>query len=73
MSLLIWKTEVAYVTNKYCNFSFFYADERKADGAVKGQELDGEAHGEFYAELATHEKDVPWQATFVKGKGYVKF
>jgi hypothetical protein len=35
--------------------------------------LDGEASAEFYAELAKNPADVPWQATFVKGTGYVKF
>lgn len=34
--------------------------------------LDGDAHAEFYAQLVKHE-DIPWNATFVKGKGYVKF
>lgn len=52
---------------------FFYADERYADGKNKGMDIDGDAHGEFYAQLADHEANVPWQATFVKGKGYVKF
>lgn len=52
---------------------FFYADERGEGGKMKGLELDGPAHGEFYAQLAEHQKDVPWHATFVKGKGYVKF
>ncbi|VUC24518.1 unnamed protein product [Clonostachys rosea] len=54
-------------------YRFFYADERSESGGMKGLELDGEAHGDFYAQLATHEKEVPWHATFVKGKGYVKF
>lgn len=40
---------------------------------MKGMQLDGPAHGEFYAELAGQEKEVPWHATFVKDKGYVKF
>ena len=35
--------------------------------------LDGDAHAEFYAQLATGAKDVPWHATFVKGQGYTKF
>jgi hypothetical protein len=35
--------------------------------------LDGDAHAEFYAELVNHENNVPWQATFVKDKGYVQF
>jgi hypothetical protein len=52
---------------------FFYADERTVDGKLKGMALDGAAHGEFYAQLAKHEDSVPWQATFVKDKGYVQF
>ena len=52
---------------------FFYADERKEDGSSKGAALDGPAHGEFYAQLVEHEDQVPWEATFVKGKGYVQF
>jgi len=54
-------------------FRFFYADERHADGKNKGMALDGVAHGDFYAELANHEENVPWHATFVKDKGYVQF
>ena len=53
--------------------SFFYADERNADGSQKGTQLDGDAHAEFFAQLASGEVEVPWHATFVKGKGYVKF
>ena len=53
--------------------SFFYADERNADGSQKGLQLDGDAHAEFFAQLASGEGEVPWHATFVKGKGYVKF
>ncbi|KAB5584958.1 hypothetical protein GE09DRAFT_1068859 [Coniochaeta sp. 2T2.1] len=52
---------------------FFYADERHADGKSKGEALDGAAHADFYEQLAKHEGNVPWQATFVKDKGYVKF
>ena len=52
---------------------FFYADERTIDGKSIGKILDGPAHGEFYAQLAKHEGNVPWLATFVKGKGYVQF
>ena len=52
---------------------FFYADERASDGKSKGQALDGDAHAEFFAQLATKPRDVPWHATFVKDKGYVKF
>lgn len=53
-------------------YRFFFADERKEDGTADG-DIDGEAHGEFYAELATRKTDIPWNATFVKGKGYVYF
>jgi len=53
--------------------SFFYADERTEDGRLKGTALDGPAHGDFYSQLASHAGDVPWNATFVKGKGHVKF
>ncbi|KAI0161095.1 hypothetical protein GGR52DRAFT_159528 [Hypoxylon sp. FL1284] len=54
-------------------YRFFYADERYEDGKSKGMEIDGPAHGEFFAQLADHEGNVPSQATFVKGKGYVGF
>lgn len=51
---------------------FFYADQRKEDGSLAGFDLDGPAHGTFYPQLAKHE-NIPWLATFVKDKGYVKF
>ncbi|KAK9494591.1 hypothetical protein V1508DRAFT_402700 [Lipomyces doorenjongii] len=54
-------------------FRFYYADERHVDGKMKGMALDGVAHGEFYVQLADHEENVPWHATFVKDKGYVQF
>jgi hypothetical protein len=52
---------------------FYYADERKADGAPAYFEIDGEAHGKFYAELAEHEVQRPWKQTFVKDIGYKRF
>ena len=52
---------------------FYFADERKADGAPGGMGIDGDAHADFYAQLAEHAEGVSWHATFVKGKGYVKF
>ncbi|KAI0505886.1 NAD(P)-binding protein [Xylaria bambusicola] len=54
-------------------YRFFYADERHEDGKIKAAQLDGPTHAEFYAELVKHEGKVPWNATFVKGKGYVQF
>lgn len=53
--------------------SFFYADERNADGSQKGMQLDGDAHAELFAQLASGKGEVPWHAMFVKGQGYVKF
>lgn len=35
--------------------------------------IDGEAHGKLYVELAGHKKQGPWQQTFVKGEGYRSF
>ncbi|KAI0121068.1 hypothetical protein BJ170DRAFT_600077 [Xylariales sp. AK1849] len=64
---------VADLTSAAKGYRFFYADERHGDGRSKGAEVSGPAHGEFYAQLANHEKDVPWHATFVKDKGYVQF
>ncbi len=37
------------------------------------QLLNGDAHAEFYYELANKKEQGPWEATFVKGKGYVDF
>ncbi|RDW63386.1 hypothetical protein BP6252_10931 [Coleophoma cylindrospora] len=54
-------------------YRFFYADERNADGSIKGMQLDGDAHADFFAQLASGEGEIPWHATFVKGQGYVKF
>ncbi|KAF7882235.1 hypothetical protein EAF00_011751 [Botryotinia globosa] len=45
----------------------------KKEGGPKGKATDGEAHGEFYYELATSEEPLTWDATFVAGKGYVDF
>lgn len=35
--------------------------------------LSGEAHADLYLELAKDPKQRPWEQTFVKDKGYVKF
>uniref|UniRef100_A0A8H7NQS9 Uncharacterized protein n=1 Tax=Bionectria ochroleuca TaxID=29856 RepID=A0A8H7NQS9_BIOOC len=53
-------------------YRFFYADQRNEDGSPAGFGLDGPAHGDFYTQL-TKDGNVPWHATFVKGKGYVEF
>lgn len=36
-------------------------------------DIDGEAHGKFYVELAESKVQGPWQQTFVKGLGYKDF
>ncbi len=51
---------------------FYYADERKADGAPKYQ-IDGDAHADLFWELAEADTQGPWHQTFVKGVGYKKF
>ncbi|KAJ5901769.1 Short-chain dehydrogenase/reductase SDR [Penicillium taxi] len=60
-------------TNIVARIRFFYADERNVDGSSKSLAVDGDAHAEFYAQLATGDNDIPWHATFVKGQGYTKF
>jgi hypothetical protein len=52
---------------------FFYGDERTPEGGPMSPPIGAEAHSEFYLKLATEETDVPWDATFVAGKGYVDF
>lgn len=52
---------------------WYYGDERFEDGYPTMAKIDGEAHGEFYWELAQKKEQGPWNATFVKGKGYVDF
>lgn len=52
---------------------FYYSDERQSDGAPAYFNIDGEAHGKFYLQLAESKSQGPWQQTFVKGIGYKKF
>ncbi|KAL2689133.1 hypothetical protein Neosp_003185 [[Neocosmospora] mangrovei] len=54
-------------------YKFYYADQRNEDGSPVFAAIDGKAHGEFYTELAESKTQGPWLASFVKGKGYVKF
>ncbi|PQE31464.1 Short-chain dehydrogenase reductase SDR protein [Rutstroemia sp. NJR-2017a WRK4] len=54
-------------------FRFYWADERAPNGAAAGRGIDGKAHADFYHELASSEETKTWDATFVKGKGYVDF
>ncbi|KAF2490144.1 hypothetical protein BU16DRAFT_597825 [Lophium mytilinum] len=52
---------------------WYVADERTKEGFSVMSQIDGEAHAEYYAELARSKEQGPWNATFVKGKGYVDF
>ncbi|KAF2714276.1 hypothetical protein K504DRAFT_473371 [Pleomassaria siparia CBS 279.74] len=63
---------LADATYSVKGYRFFYADERYADGKLKGMAIDGPAHADFFSQLANHEA-VPWHATFVKDQGYVEF
>jgi hypothetical protein len=36
-------------------------------------EIDGDAHGKMYLELAEGKEQGPWQQTFVKSVGYKSF
>ena len=55
------------------NCRFYYADQRKADGAPAYADVDGEAHAKHYVELAEGKLQGPWQQTFAKGVGYKDF
>lgn len=55
------------------NHSFYYVDERTDSGNAVFGDINGDAHGEFLLELAADRTQGPWEGTFVKGKGYVKF
>ncbi|MCJ1401956.1 hypothetical protein MMC11_005173 [Xylographa trunciseda] len=67
---LIASASEAYKGKRY---KFYYADQRKADGAPAYSALDGAAHAELYAELAEREGQGPWLQTFVSGEGYRAF
>jgi hypothetical protein len=43
------------------------------DGDPVYSAIDGVAHGVFYTQLAESKTQGPWNATFVKGKGYIAF
>ncbi|KAK1246165.1 hypothetical protein MKX07_005234 [Trichoderma sp. CBMAI-0711] len=58
---------------KDTGYKFYYADEREPNGEPAYDKLDAEAHGDYYVKLAEESFQGPWHATFVKGKGYVKF
>jgi hypothetical protein len=52
---------------------FYYADQHTPEGGAMGNDVGGPAAAEFYYQLVTEDVEVPWDATFVEGKGYVNF
>ncbi|KAF4947793.1 hypothetical protein FGADI_10126 [Fusarium gaditjirri] len=66
---MIWAAADAYKNKGY---KFYYADERKPDGAPKYR-VDGDAHADLYWDLSQGKEQGPWMQTFVKGEGYKKF
>lgn len=52
---------------------FFYADERTERGDPVLDKISGPEAGEFYLSLVEEDADIPWYATFVKGKGFTDF
>lgn len=69
-SAYLMETAAAMYGTKY---QFYYGDERLSTGRPVMNKLDGGAHASFYWELAGRKTQGPWDATFVKGKGYTKF
>lgn len=53
--------------------SFYYGDERLANGDFVGGAISGIAHAERYWELSQDRKQRPWMDTFVAGQGYKEF
>ncbi|KAK3713826.1 hypothetical protein LTR37_008312 [Vermiconidia calcicola] len=54
---------------------YFFVDERKEDGKPMFTGLGGQAHADFFLSLAERKTagEVPYNATFVSGKGYTEF
>lgn len=63
----------AVASNQFGGARFYYADERKEDGAPAYGAINGEAHAALYTSLAKSPTQEPWLQTFVKGIGYKKF
>ncbi|KAK5994196.1 hypothetical protein PT974_07639 [Cladobotryum mycophilum] len=66
---------INYLAEEYKDqgYKFYFADERESNGEPVYSAIDGQAHGEFYTHLAEGKVQGPWNATFVKGQGYVDF
>ena len=56
------------------NIRFFFVDERDEHGVPMFTGASVQGHADIFLSLADRTAgDVPWQITFVTGKGYVKF
>ncbi|KAK4078365.1 uncharacterized protein Triagg1_3381 [Trichoderma aggressivum f. europaeum] len=66
---------IHYLSEVYrsSGYKFYHTDERESNGEPAYDNLDAEAHADFYIKLSEEKDQGPWNATFVKGKGYVKF
>ncbi|KAL7941397.1 NAD(P)-binding protein [Trichoderma barbatum] len=58
---------------KASGYKFYHVDERELNGEPAYDKLDAEAHAKYYVKLAEEKDQGPWNATFVKEKGYVRF
>ncbi|KAL7931539.1 NAD(P)-binding protein [Trichoderma chlorosporum] len=58
---------------KTSGYKFYHVDERESNGEPAYNQLDAEAHADYYIKLTEENDQGPWNATFVKQKGYVKF
>ncbi|KAK9344119.1 hypothetical protein V1522DRAFT_430993 [Lipomyces starkeyi] len=54
---IIQSAATAYIDR---GFKFYYADERKADGSAAYVDINGEAHGKLYVQLAEGKSQGPW-------------
>ncbi|TAQ91473.1 hypothetical protein B7494_g164 [Chlorociboria aeruginascens] len=78
MSMGVGKTATAQLIRTLTigfagKYRFYYADERKANGAPISLEISGKAAAEFYYELVQRKEQGNWNAKFVEGKGEVDF
>jgi hypothetical protein len=52
---------------------WYFGDERRPFGGSVMDVIDGEERALFYCKLNQQKSQGPWNATFVKGRGYVDF
>ncbi|KAK4501032.1 hypothetical protein PRZ48_006838 [Zasmidium cellare] len=57
------------------NIRYHFVDERTPEGKGMFTGLGGQSHADLFLSLAerTTKEEIPWQATFVTGKGYTAF